>query len=93
MTSSARSKIAWMKDAACRGLDTELFFNKQHTHSVNIHPEVKAVCDSCPVSWDCYVYAEENHLDHGVFGGLSSSQRDHRRSRTGRTSRNFGKIA
>lgn len=93
MPSEAMRKIAWMSDAACKGLDVNMFFDTYSTTSTNVSPEVKAMCDSCSVKWECYVYAEENHLDYGVFGGLSASQRSNRRKTTGRTSRGFGRIA
>lgn len=41
----------WRDRAACRGMDTNLFFADT---GESYPPEVIAVCESCPVRDDCY---------------------------------------
>ena len=48
--------IDWRRHAACRGLDTELFFAKADTHDGQA---VLQICESCPVANECLKYALE----------------------------------
>lgn len=68
---------AWVDDAACRGMDTAIFFPpKGHRGPVE-------VCQGCPVRSDCLDAALEVEGTtgaahrHGYFGGLSPAQRAH----------------
>lgn len=54
----------WMKDAACKGKDPDLFFLKQG-QSARL---AKEICLTCPVIAPCRVYAEETDSE-GVWGG------------------------
>ena len=71
----------WTAQAACRGIDVELFFADALTGAAVIK-----VCDTCPVRQDCLQAAmtEEGHwgVRHGIRGGLTGNQRA-RLARTG----------
>lgn len=61
--------------AACRAHDPELFFPEWY---LTTRPEVrraKAVCRSCPVLIECLEYALATHQNHGIWGGLTPSER------------------
>lgn len=67
---------AWTMDAACIGLETDMFFPRgQHS------PGIRKVCGSCPVADECLSAAmmEEKGKDrfhrHGLRGGLTPEQR------------------
>lgn len=67
----------WRREAACRGVDPELFFPGRGD------PEglarAKAVCETCPVREHC---AEDGMGERfGVWGGLSDHQRRRMRRR------------
>lgn len=77
----------WRAWAACRDADPALFFPIQETKTVGEDgvvvvtedeppyppPEVKEICDRCPVRGRCLdEYMEE---DYGIFGGLTAYQR------------------
>lgn len=74
---------AWHRLAACRGVGGVDWFADE--------PEAveaaRAVCERCPVLVECRAWALEQGRDlHGVFGGMSRSQRstfhrDHPRRR------------
>jgi WhiB family transcriptional regulator, redox-sensing transcriptional regulator len=66
-------KPAWMDDAACRGQSTDLFFSGRGESTA----ATKAVCQTCPVSADCLMYALDGdvHDDIGIWGGTSAIQR------------------
>lgn len=61
----------WMARAACRGLDTDMFFPRRGGD-----PEpAKRVCATCPVAEDCLDWALETGQRGGIFGGLSERAR------------------
>lgn len=65
-----------LSEAACRSEDPELFFPITETGpGARQVARAKAVCARCPVSSACLAYAVENGLAHGVFGGLTGSER------------------
>ncbi|MFE6610974.1 WhiB family transcriptional regulator [Amycolatopsis sp. NPDC057786] len=63
-------------EAACRGEDPELFFPVTETGpGARQAARAKAVCARCPVISACLAHAVENGLAHGIFGGLTGSER------------------
>jgi len=78
----------WMRKAACHGMDVNMFFP---TDGVNLPDSVRAICNSCPVKMNCFIYAESNYIDHGTFGGMSAGERKDKRKTHGRTSSRFEK--
>jgi WhiB family redox-sensing transcriptional regulator len=68
---------SWLDDAACRGMDAELFFPGRGEPSA----AAKAVCRPCPVRFDCLSYALNNGEKHGIWGGLSERERRRLRRR------------
>ncbi len=68
----------WQHQAACRGMDTQLFFPARGEAS----PEAEAACADCPVRLDCAEFAIGSGQRFGIWGGTSERQR--RRIRAGR---------
>lgn len=66
----------WQMAAACRGLDTELFFPARG-ESVS---EAKAICAECPVRIDCAEYAFDSGQRFGIWGGATERERRRRRA-------------
>jgi hypothetical protein len=60
--------FSWYDLAACKGMDTNLFFDKYEI-DINIANSVDSACLSCPVSKICYENGVANN-DHGVWGGI-----------------------
>lgn len=61
----------WMDQALCRKQDPELYFGlavKQE--GIKIH------CRPCPVLRECLEYALDNNIKSGVWGGLTSYERN-----------------
>lgn len=77
----------WMRQAACRGLDHDLFFPDQYESYSKCRRGAKQVCDSCPVQPECLHYAMSTPVElHGIWGGLSPKERRKlRRQRPKRT--------
>lgn len=62
---------AWMRRAACRGCDPDLF-HPEHGDKSN---PAKAVCATCPVQAECLDHAIRNGEVHGVWGGTNARER------------------
>lgn len=61
--------------AACRGMDTDLFFPGRGQTA----PEVIAVCEGCVVRAECLAFAIEHREDEGIWGGTYGRTRDRMR--------------
>jgi WhiB family transcriptional regulator, redox-sensing transcriptional regulator len=61
----------WMFDAACRGMDADVFFP---TADADPQPG-KGVCASCPVRVACLAFALEHGERFGIWGGLDEKER------------------
>ena len=59
----------WQADAACRDMDPELFYESEHEAAA------KAVCAGCVVIGECRSYAIDRGEPHGIWGGLSETER------------------
>ena len=58
----------WYHLAICRGMDTNLFYDKYES-DINIAKSIDGACLSCPVSKMCYEAGVEND-EHGIWGGI-----------------------
>ncbi|MFC4536946.1 WhiB family transcriptional regulator [Sphaerisporangium dianthi] len=68
--------VSWLRRAACRGEDPELFFPisaKGPGHAQ--HERAKAVCRRCPVQSSCLEYALRTGQEHGIWGGADPDER------------------
>lgn len=64
--------MTWIEHAACKGLDTDLFFPAGQD---DVWPEIADVCGGCPVRIQCLETALKQGIWDGIWGGLSPSQR------------------
>jgi WhiB family redox-sensing transcriptional regulator len=63
---------AWMSEANCSNMDSNLFFPDT---GLPYDPFVREVCGACPVQEDCLWYANETSSDYGMWGGMSPTER------------------
>ncbi len=83
-TSGERTSGPWQELAACRGMDTQLFFPDRGESA----QEAEAACRACPVSTHCAEYAISTGQRFGIWGGTSERQRGRiRASRSGQAGR------
>jgi len=61
----------WMADAACKGMDTNLFFPEQG----GSNKDALAACAVCTVKAECAQYCDDMSIRSGVWGGMSERQR------------------
>lgn len=69
---------SWMEFAACRQVDSELWFPEVGGSGF----EAKRICQACPVRARCLAYALE-HQERGIWGGTSEKQRQALRAEKG----------
>lgn len=70
--------MQWQDQAACKGLDTDLFFHPDGERGASRRERAaaaKAVCLSCPVLKQCRSYALRAGEPYGVWGGMSEEER------------------
>jgi len=69
----------WQDRAACRGPQARTFFppaSGERRHERAAREELaKAICGTCSVRSACLNYAVEIRERHGVWGGVSESER------------------
>jgi WhiB family redox-sensing transcriptional regulator len=63
--------IEWFAEAACRGVETAVFFPKSDADA----GPAKAICATCPVREACLEYALTTRPAEGVFGGMTPIER------------------
>jgi WhiB family redox-sensing transcriptional regulator len=66
----ARKRADFYMDAACRGIDSNLFFPDSDDAEI-----AKQVCEECSVRWDCLEFALDTKQKVGVWGGATERER------------------
>ncbi len=72
-----RTDDDWRRDAACRDLDTDIFFPVTDEEA----GPAREICASCPVREQCLEFALATRQDDGVWGGLTETERRRLRRR------------
>lgn len=72
-----RTDIRWREDAACRGVDTNVFFPVTDEEA----GPAQAICATCPVREECLEFALMTRQEDGVWGGLTETERRRLRRR------------
>lgn len=66
------SNPSWIRDAACIGVDPELFFPMQGARPFQV-TESKRICERCPVLDRCRERSRDER--YGTWAGLTASER------------------
>ncbi|HUC06340.1 MAG TPA: WhiB family transcriptional regulator [Acidimicrobiales bacterium] len=67
------SATTWRKQAACRGLDADVFYPDPEDEVDAA--EAKAICALCPVRQACLEHALAHREREGVWGGMTERER------------------
>ncbi|MEM7091996.1 MAG: WhiB family transcriptional regulator [Actinomycetota bacterium] len=71
--------MTWQSRAACRGPQARAFFpptsGERRHERADREQRAKAICAQCSVRATCLDYALSIRERHGVWGGLSESER------------------
>jgi WhiB family redox-sensing transcriptional regulator len=71
-----RAEDSWRALAACRGLDTDLFYPEGRGRKLREREAVaKTICAGCPVARQCRSSATEEPERFGIWGGLTEAER------------------
>lgn len=70
-----RTEAEWHERAACREFDPCLWYPEKETQ-LQVS-EAKRVCAGCPVQPECLGYALETREPYGVWGGMTTSERQY----------------
>lgn len=63
---------AWTAQAACVGMDPDLFYlDKSDPFAAHARVVIKEVCGACPVRQQCLDYAIDNGEQYGIWSGRS----------------------
>ena len=74
--SARQGGASWRESAACRFLETDLFFPIGKTSlAVAEIQRAKAVCADCPVRQACLTFALDTHQGYGIWGGYDEDER------------------
>lgn len=73
-----RARPDWHTEAACRGLNPDLFYGEFNRR---LTADAKAVCATCPVRQECLDWAVTTVETHGIWGGMSPKERSGLRRR------------
>lgn len=77
--SALRTDDAWQVKAACRGPQATVFFPpstfERKDEKLERERRAKAICATCAVKQPCLDYAMRIREPHGIWGGLSESER------------------
>ncbi len=65
----------WMKEALCRGMSLNLFYTDEDGRRAST-AQAKKTCMDCPVNRDCLHDAIKRREPHGIWGGMTPSQRE-----------------
>ncbi len=79
--------MTWRERAECRDADPEIFFNGTQGRGYTSKATTRralAYCDRCTVWAQCLDFAisTSRNDDHGIWGGMTSTQRIRLRQRT-----------
>ena len=66
----AEARIAWVSKARCRASDPDELFARGAAQR-----KAAVICRRCPVILECAADALDNHVEFGVWGGMTERQR------------------
>jgi WhiB family redox-sensing transcriptional regulator len=80
----------WQETGTCAdpGVDSELFFPGDEDGPQSM--PARRLCAGCPLVQQCRSYAIGAGMAAGIWGGLSTTERDRLRRAAGRTARSTG---
>lgn len=71
---------SWVKEAACRGTNINLFYQDKGG-GPHAYKEARQICGECTVMQKCFTYIMSIEIDpavprYGMFAGMTPSQRE-----------------
>ena len=75
---TSHQPLAWADYGSCTNTDPDLFFPQPGADT----SYARSICRGCPVRLHCLDYALESGQKHGIWGGMTESQRRRLRRRS-----------
>lgn len=75
---TSHQPLAWADHGSCTNADPDLFFPQPGADT----SYARSICRACPVRLHCLDYALESGQKHGIWGGMTESQRRRLRRRS-----------
>jgi WhiB family redox-sensing transcriptional regulator len=73
---TTRSPESWRVNAACQGMDTDLFYPEGRGRALRLREQIaKQVCADCPVTRECRQFAATYPERYGIWGGRTENER------------------
>ena len=70
------TNTSWKKQAKCRGVDTAIFMpDDTNTLAGERKRLALTYCNACPVKQECLLYAIDNNITVGIYGGTTNLDR------------------
>jgi len=71
-----RTRTDWRSQAACRGIDPDLFFPEGSAGpALQAAAVAKRICGACPVQARCLRWALDHGVGFGIWGGHTENER------------------
>jgi WhiB family transcriptional regulator, redox-sensing transcriptional regulator len=69
-------RVSWRESAACRDIETELFFPIGNSGLAAADAEwAKGICARCPVRKPCLAFSLATGQQYGIWGGFDEEER------------------
>lgn len=68
-------RYRWQDDAACLGLDVNVFFPLGEQTESETTSQARRICMACPVLIECREWSLAVVPEFGIFGGLTADER------------------
>jgi len=75
---TSHQPLAWADHGSCTNADPDLFFPQPGVDT----SYARSICRGCPVRIQCLDYALQSGQKHGIWGGMTESQRRRLRRRS-----------
>ena len=70
IATAAEARTAWVSKALCLSTDPDKLFVSGKAQN-----KAAVICRHCPVATECLAEALDNHVEFGVWGGMTERQR------------------
>ena len=69
--------MSWRDSAACKGVEVQVFIPNTVNGKLgrNTYAKARAFCDVCSVKKQCLMYALDEDIEFGMYGGTVPKER------------------
>lgn len=74
----SKASLAWRDSAACKGIDPNVFVPNEGRGGLtgrSTYAVARTFCAQCTVVQECLMFAVEENMEFGMFGGMTPRER------------------